>query len=383
MNRSSSNSERYLVFISCHAHTGGEEALSTLRGLFKLGAVPHFIVYNACNTTGVPEPSRQPMHAIFDRLYEKIALIGAGVGKTRMLPSLADKHAFADQGGRREALFSALASPGGTISDPDHFEWGRLGLFMSYESWSDSSWEGFIERTREQCSRQAGAEERALFSWTRPSCEGFLLNRLLSYPQSELLKFGEGVHGLGGLPSAFQLAWELIYRKMSTKARLGIAVPFVPDDHDASVLAWATTLAHWHGCEIMDDDEPDLKGCLVETRNRLAIHLSSCLDARTRRFVLLHELAHHILRHTPNTEYGLDPAALAPDLLWGFKRQERTADALASIWSYLLEGLDTIVREIVWRGKASLPTQSQLGLPLESRATPRSVKRSDAHCGNP
>jgi hypothetical protein len=162
---------------------------------------------------------------------------------------------------------------------------------------------------------------------------------------------------------------------------LGTSVPDLSEDREGSLFSWATTFARWNGCEVTVDEERDLDACLIETSGRYVIHLSDHLEFAAKTHSILHELAHLVLGHIPNTQYGFDPRLLAPSAVWAFQKQEKIADALASCWFYLIDGLCDIGHSLVRRDSSIRLPSGQLSSPQCEESAP--AEKLALHCASP
>lgn len=169
---------------------------------------------------------------------------------------------------------------------------------------------------------------------TTSKLSGFLRKRALSYPARRMEEHREGLSLLGGLPHALQLAWTLVDGKLDEK-------PLFPRPRKGkrTLFPWAVALAGRWGAEVRKDSLEELEAFLVRTPSRSVIYLRRHLPEDRQAWCICHELAHLALGHRSNTSYGLDPAWLLPEEVLLFDRQEAAADALASLWLHIFEGL--------------------------------------------
>jgi hypothetical protein len=104
------------------------------------------------------------------------------------------------------------------------------------------------------------------------------------------------------------------------------------------------------------------------------IHIGDHLSVDRRAWLVCHEIAHAVLTsHRPNSSYGLDPEVLrrCPLELRRFQRQEREAEALASLLVHNLEGLlesasqrmsrERLDEDATCRGAVRSPRDEQAG----------------------
>jgi hypothetical protein len=171
---------------------------------------------------------------------------------------------------------------------------------------------------------------------TTSKVSGFLRRRALSYPARRIEEHREGLSLLGGLPHALQLAWTLLDGKLDEKPKLHFPRP---RKGKRTLFPWAVALASCWGAEVRPDSLEELEAFLVRTPSHSVIYLRRHLPEDRQAWCICHELAHLALGHRSNTSYGLDPAWLLPEEILLFDRQEAAADALASLWLHIFEGL--------------------------------------------
>lgn len=169
---------------------------------------------------------------------------------------------------------------------------------------------------------------------TTSKVSGFLRKRALSYPARRIEEHCEGLSLLGGLPHALQLAWTLLKDTPDEKSLFRAA-----RKRKRRLFPWAVALASRWGAEVRPDSLEELEAFLVQTPSCSVIYLRRHLSQDRQAWCICHELAHLALGHRSNTSYGLDPAWLLPEEVLLFDRQEAAADALASLWIHLFEGL--------------------------------------------
>jgi hypothetical protein len=118
---------------------------------------------------------------------------------------------------------------------------------------------------------------------------------------------------------------------------------------DSALLLWAELAASAHGLEIRRRPAPSLPACLIKTATLSVIWLDTDLDLVEQAHAILHELGHHLLPHTPNSAYALNPARLAPDEVRAFQRQEDEANLFAlfsvTLFHYVLLRLNAGLRQ--------------------------------------
>lgn len=168
---------------------------------------------------------------------------------------------------------------------------------------------------------------------TTSKVSGFLRKRALSYPARRIEEHCEGLSLLGGLPHALQLAWTLLKGTPDEKPL------FAARRGKRRLFPWAVALASRWGAEVRPDSLEELEAFLVQTPSHSVIYLRRHLPEDRQAWCICHELAHLALGHRSNTSYGLDPAWLLPEEVLLFDRQEAAADALASLWLHIFEGL--------------------------------------------
>lgn len=169
---------------------------------------------------------------------------------------------------------------------------------------------------------------------TASKVSGFLRKRALSYPARRIEEHGEGLSLLGGLPLALQLAWTFLKDTPDEKPLFKAA-----RKRKRRLLLWAVALGSRWGAEVRPDSLEELEAFLVQTPSHSVIYLRRHLPEDRQAWCICHELAHLALGHRSNTSYGLDPAWLLPEEVLLFDRQEAAADALASLWLHIFEGL--------------------------------------------
>ncbi|MCP3961911.1 MAG: hypothetical protein GY719_29055 [bacterium] len=203
---------------------------------------------------------------------------------------------------------------------------------------------------------RAAKTPQVYLAWKPREQAGFFFNRLFSYGTGDDHDHATGIVEIGSLVPALRRAWKCLWRSWTggdearrrpLRIRTGMG-------KTEQIYAWVERFAHDQGVEIWDNEVDGLDGCLVRTEHKDVVHLSMKLPIRRRAWVVCHELAHLELQHLANSSYRCDSRRLNSEGVLYFERQEREADALASLWMHLFEGLTELFDD-VWIGVSEQP----------------------------
>ena len=262
----------------------------------------------------------------------------------------------ADVWGKR--LARSLLAPAGQLPMLRQFDRSRLiEILTELPGWKEkngaprSAWTQAAARNCYRYWLEEKEEPRhakSEISWRAAERCGFFLNRALSYPDRYIEEHGEGLSQLGGLTRAMSLAWLILYRTLAVLP-MDWKLP-IRRSRTVNLFTMADVMARAWGVEVRTDSVDHMNTFLVRMQHRAVIFLRKQLDPRHQAWGVCHELAHIALGHIFQSSYGLDPRSLSTDKILMFARQETTADALASLWLHLFDGLADIGAAI---GRAS------------------------------
>lgn len=257
-----------------------------------------------------------------------------------------------------------LCSPVGTSSLLPSINEQRLLLVLGELVHVDQLWlRDTVRRclgNLEQCS-PLGWRQTSL-GWREEERWSFFMDRALSFPEAERNSYSAGLSALGGFVQGLGFAWFILYSSLARREGLDISLSDLHSHGlrgDRGLVDFAKALAQVWGLEVKDGSAKEMDAFLVRTKRRSVIYLKQDLDPRRKAFSICHELAHYILKHQPNTSYCLDSRRLSVKEIASFELQESAADALASLWIHLLEGLLEVGRVLMRAGGALIVSFSQ------------------------
>lgn len=170
----------------------------------------------------------------------------------------------------------------------------------------------------------------------------YFANRLLTFPEQDLNRCSIGLNSLGGLISTTEFASLTLHQWWVFASKNNSIIPILKthNNRDQNLYSLCVDLSRSLGINVFVESDLNIPACFIRTKKRQSIYLAQDIPNNTMAFLVLHELAHVLLRHIEASSYIFDVHNRFIDL---HEKQELEADAFATILQHQFSGLLDIV----------------------------------------